>query len=113
MVCKCDYHTSGPVSGGGIVPYAEVRCRISEIEGTNAKTGSESNHLCPLLFPPILIPPQKRFLPIDKLDLESYAKEKTAPGELALVKFLRMLDHICHKAPGKNLHFEPNADILR
>ena len=24
-----------------------------------------------------------------------------------------MLDHICHRAPGKNLHFEPNADILR
>tara|TARA_B110000444_G_scaffold239645_3_gene254251 strand:+ start:886 stop:1452 length:567 start_codon:yes stop_codon:yes gene_type:complete len=54
-----------------------------------------------------------RFLPIDKLDLDSFAKEKTAPGELALVKFLRMLDHICHDAPGKNLHFEPNADILR
>lgn len=57
--------------------------------------------------------PHSRFLPIDKLDLDSFAKEKTAPGELALVKFLRMLDHICHDAPGKNLHFEPNADILR
>ena len=58
-------------------------------------------------------PPKNRFLPIDKLDLDSFAKEKTGPGELALVKFLRMLDHICHRAPGKNLHFEPNADILR
>jgi hypothetical protein len=58
-------------------------------------------------------PPKNRFLPIDKLDLDSFAKEKTSPGELALVKFLRMLDHICHRAPGKNLHFEPNADILR
>ena len=57
--------------------------------------------------------PHSRFLPIDKLDLDSFAKEKTAPGELALVKFLRMLDHICHDAAGKNLHFEPNADILR
>ena len=49
LVCKCDYHTSGPVSGGGIVPYAEVRCRISEIEGTNAKRGQSPTirvHCC-------------------------------------------------------------------
>ena len=52
-------------------------------------------------------------MPIDKLDLGSFAAEKTAPGELALVNFLRMLSHICSNAPGKNLHFEPNAEILR
>lgn len=39
LVCKCSYHTTGPVGGGGIVPYAEVKCRIAEIEGTDAKTG--------------------------------------------------------------------------
>jgi hypothetical protein len=39
LVCKCSYHTTGPIGGGGIVPYAEVKCRIAEIEGTDAKTG--------------------------------------------------------------------------
>ena len=115
LQCRCPAIPSAHPCGCPIPPIPPP-VRVPRLSASALESGCPSRSVkCPRWQPSGVHPrlPHSRFLPIDKLDLDSFAKEKTAPGELALVKFLRMLDHICHDAPGKNLHFEPNADILR
>ena len=89
--CGCAYHSRVPPETRGRVPEAERLARIKEITGADSKTG---------------------LIRIDTLDMGSFA-DRTGPGELALVHFLQMLDHIQFNSPEKSMHFPVNSEILK
>lgn len=89
--CGCAYHSRIRPETRGRVPEAERLARIKEITGADSKTG---------------------LIRIDTLDMGSFA-DRTGPGELALVRFLQMLDHIQFNSPEKSMHFPVNSDILK
>lgn len=86
--CRCDYHTRARPGARGRVPEAERLARIKEITGADSKTG---------------------LIRIDTLDMGSHA-DHTGPGELALVLFLQMLDHVQYNSLDKAMHFPVNTE---
>lgn len=91
VTCACEYHARTQPEARGRVPEAERIARIKEITGADSKTG---------------------LVRIDTLDMGSFA-DRTGPGELALVLFLRMLDHVQFNSPDKSMHFPVNSEILK
>lgn len=89
--CGCEYHTRSKATERGRVPEAERLARIKEITGADSKAA---------------------LIRIDTLDMGSFA-DRTGPGELALVHFMKMLDHIQFNAPDKGMNFPVNTSILK
>lgn len=85
--CGCEYHTRSATTERGRVPEAERLARIKEITGADSKAA---------------------LIRIDTLDMGSFA-DRTGPGELALVHFLQMLDHVQFNAPDKAMNFPVNS----
>lgn len=85
--CGCEYHTRSATTERGRVPEAERLARIKEITGADSKAA---------------------LIRIDTLDMGSFA-DRTGPGELALVHFLQMLDHVQFNAPDKAMKFPVNS----
>ena len=90
--CGCDFHSSGHIHTTGAIPEAERRARIAAIMGSENKVGLVS---------------------IDTLTDTSADAPELVPGELRLLQFLRMLNHISYNAPWANKHFAVNASILK